>query len=308
MPKVGSQVRVYPRVCGGTTAPRWTPMPPQGLSPRVRGNPVVSSPRVRRRGSIPACAGEPMRATPPTGRRKVYPRVCGGTAALAAGGVAGAGLSPRVRGNPGLRILTAYPPRSIPACAGEPPPCRRTRCCLWVYPRVCGGTRSELLIPWKSLGLSPRVRGNHRQNVQPRLRRGSIPACAGEPRTQRAVPRQRPVYPRVCGGTASSKLSSSIRRGLSPRVRGNPGKGGIGQVGIGSIPACAGEPCPPLSLHPGAAVYPRVCGGTGADVDVQHTGRGLSPRVRGNRHRRNIHPQAPGSIPACAGEPWPAGR
>ena len=34
-------------------------------------------------------------------RVRVYPRVCGGTDAVAAGVVQGAGLSPRVRGNPG---------------------------------------------------------------------------------------------------------------------------------------------------------------------------------------------------------------
>ena len=32
-------------------------------------------------------------------------------------------------------------------------------------------------------------------------------------------------------------------------------------------------------------------------------GRGLSPRVRGNRHRRSSSRRGPGSIPACAGEP-----
>ena len=48
----------------------------------------------------------------------------------------------------------------------------------------------------------------------------------------------------------------------------------------------------PLSLP---SVYPRVCGGTRCYPVISCYGRGLSPRVRGNRNN--------GSIPACAGEP-----
>ena len=70
---------VYPRVCGGTTrragrTTRWG-----GLSPRVRGNPMLGGNGSGAVGSIPACAGEPRRRPIWRGRRKVYPRVCGGT-------------------------------------------------------------------------------------------------------------------------------------------------------------------------------------------------------------------------------------
>ena len=46
-----------------------------------------------------------------------------------------------------------------------------------------------------------------------------------------------------------------------------------------------------------------MCGGTewiGVAGDVA---QGLSPRVRGNRDDRGFGGCAPGSIPACAGEP-----
>ena len=50
------------------------------------------------------------------------------------------------------------------------------------------------------------------------------------------------VYPRVCGGTPPVPPRNPQRKGLSPRVRGNPTPGvGAGQPD-GSIPACAGEP------------------------------------------------------------------
>ena len=70
-----------------------------------------------------------------------------------------------------------------------------------VYPRVCGGTRFTQNRQVEGTGLSPRVRGNRRQQTAKRGCRRSIPACAGEPGVKSAYSRQYPVYPRVCGGT-----------------------------------------------------------------------------------------------------------
>ena len=50
---------VYPRVCGGTANPTLNRTAAMGLSPRVRGNPLVLSRVLGVGGSIPACAGEP---------------------------------------------------------------------------------------------------------------------------------------------------------------------------------------------------------------------------------------------------------
>ena len=70
------------------------------------------------------------------------------------------------------------------------------------------------------------------------------------------------VYPRVCGGTVSGAPSNQIRRGLSPRVRGNPGVTADNGFVEGSIPACAGEPAMIDDAASIPEVYPRVCGGT----------------------------------------------
>ena len=51
---------------------------------------------------------------------EVYPRVCGGTSVHIVHAVGYDGLSPRVRGNPGLAAAQADAFGSIPACAGEP--------------------------------------------------------------------------------------------------------------------------------------------------------------------------------------------
>ena len=70
---------VYPRVCGGTGSAICTLLTAEGLSPRVRGNLAVVGAAVDVDGSIPACAGEPRPAHAAPSRRRVYPRVCGGT-------------------------------------------------------------------------------------------------------------------------------------------------------------------------------------------------------------------------------------
>ena len=91
-------------------------------------------------------------------------------------------------------------------------------------------------------GLSPRVRGNRREECPEVPLYGSIPACAGEPFSLSAFQDDLPVYPRVCGGTPKSVQGSSPIQGLSPRVRGNlPGTNNALLHGR-SIPACAGEP------------------------------------------------------------------
>ena len=58
--KVWPSMRVYPRVCGGTAQGLHRHLNPAGLSPRVRGN-LLHCPQLDVcRGSIPACAGEPL--------------------------------------------------------------------------------------------------------------------------------------------------------------------------------------------------------------------------------------------------------
>ena len=173
-------------------------------------------------GSIPARAGEPAVSSEVVGRRGVYPRACGGTAATRRESAAHDGLSPRVRGNP---LPTTCPPstRSIPARAGEPHD-MESHLPTTVYPRACGGTTWHRTMKAVREGLSPRVRGNLPHQLEPTTRHRSIPARAGEPRHR--------------------KPWALIRS----------------QGGSGSIPARAGEP--PAHQLSGHEVYPRACGGT----------------------------------------------
>ena len=193
--------------------------------------------------------------------------------------------------------------RSIPACAGEPRPCRGRRTAGKVYPRVCGGTSPVRFLAGVEQGLSPRVRGNRGAGLRAEVRWGSIPACAGEPVSLRETDRTWRVYPRVCGGTPSAPTAGVLAGGLSPRVRGNHTLREKGVAIVRSIPACAGEPLTPATGSRSPRVYPRVCGGTQKGQQHVHKTIGLSPRVRGNRARRSDYTGPNGSIPACAGEP-----
>ena len=172
---------VYPRVCGATTTGGVCVNLPVGLSPRVRGN--QSPPEYTPRGirSIPACAGQPLADSRSPARHH--------------------GLSPRVRGNRRPSWAGQAVEGSIPACAGQPVRYVEISFAITVYPRVCGATPSRRSGPGQRPGLSPRVRGNRLRRGERLRHGGSIPACAGQPRTPPII--------------AESE-------GLSPRVRGNP--------------------------------------------------------------------------------------
>ena len=92
----------------------------------------------------------------------------------------------------------------------------------------------------------------------------------------------------MCGGTNAPRRDWEQKRGLSPRVRGEPR-----------------WPCPPSSTM---TVYPRVCGGTPPSLRLRSPPAGLSPRVRGNLLHRLYIMWSLRSIPACAGEPHCRGR
>ena len=269
----------------------------------MRGN-LTDRTGVERAGrSIPACAGEPLRLPASVSPAGVYPRVCGGTIRGAVCGVAGVGLSPRVRGNPNPHLVSTRRQGSIPACAGEPPgtPCNRNR--DRVYPRVCGGTGAADTTHSVSWGLSPRVRGNPVRDSTCQNTIRSIPACAGEPSPGGAPNTSSTVYPRVCGGTQLQCGFSTVCPGLSPRVRGNQSAYPARGLTARSIPACAGEPRCIASECALLWVYPRVCGGTCRYAPKCLSCPGLSPRVRGNRTAALLGNALPRSIPACAGEP-----
>ena len=152
-------------------------------------------------------------------------------------------------------------------------------------------------------GLSPRVRGNQRNDRRGSGEERSIPACAGEPYLNSSHCQSFPVYPRVCGGTIDTGQMRQAVTGLSPRVRGNQPLPARRKCWPRSIPACAGEPFADDVIEWKPEVYPRVCGGTALPMPGTSADAGLSPRVRGNPLYTVNRDVVKGSIPACAGEP-----
>ena len=141
----GSPYTVYPRVGGGTEVFALNPYPRVGLSPRGRGNLLGHGLFRRSNRSIPAWAGEPALTTSTRSRPSVYPRVGGGTAGRSASRRTIPGLSPRGRGNPRNRRLLRAGEGSIPAWAGEPVSDSKGGNPVEVYPRVGGGTVSQVV-------------------------------------------------------------------------------------------------------------------------------------------------------------------
>ena len=166
-----------------------------------------------------------------------------------------------------------------------------------------GGTQDDGRPTMKGVGLSPRGRGNRYSGHRTYRIRRSIPAWAGEPWCHGTDVHLSWVYPRVGGGTNSRRTATGSGGGLSPRGRGNRTSRTVYPENTGSIPAWAGEPALRKIAVALFTVYPRVGGGTSLEAWQPQSGRGLSPRGRGNPARRT-QPRAPGrSIPAWAGEP-----
>ena len=153
------------------------------------------------------------------------------------------------------------------------------------------------------MGLSPRVRGNPISGNPDFAKRGTIPACAGEPFGQQSMAPEGGDYPRVCGGTCTCPPAKDGDLGLSPRVRGNATFAFSATSDAGTIPACAGEPSAASSAQSSCMDYPRVCGGTAPSATFEEITTGLSPRVRGNLGLGLENSARDGTIPACAGEP-----
>ena len=214
-----------------------------------------------------------------------------------------AGLSPRVRGNLAEFDPSRNPPGSIPTRAGKPQKLLIADMPGGVYPHACGETDRAGPTRPSRRGLSPRVRGNQQQIVDPRLERGSIPTRGGKPLFRHMETIHAGVYPHACGETAMRSGHVFQGPGLSPRVRGTCGKGPADQPGEGLSPRVRGKPCGASASSSLSRVYPHACGETARSARARRLVRGLSPRVRGNRGLASAGWTDLGSIPTRAGKP-----
>ena len=126
----------------------------------MRGNPDIDCRKLRLKGPIPACAGQPRGGRGGISLKRAYPRVCGATFFGLLSSFFRLGLSPRVRGNQVITNLPLNLDGPIPACAGQPAVVSMLFSLVRAYPRVCGATQTTGKVIPELKGLSPRVRGN----------------------------------------------------------------------------------------------------------------------------------------------------
>ena len=106
-------------MCGERAAATFAAMMAGGSSPRVRGTPGIRQAAQYVRRFIPACAGNAIASSNPSGRKSVHPRVCGERFLRLPVSDLCSGSSPRVRGTPSRSARLISYSRFIPACAGN---------------------------------------------------------------------------------------------------------------------------------------------------------------------------------------------
>ncbi len=222
---------------------------------------------------------------------------------MTAAGWTDKGLSPLARGNHALSPYSPVQEGTIPVRAGEPATCRRLRRLQGDYPRSRGGTARALLCGHGGRGLSPLARGNQLDSTHDGNSSGTIPARAGEPSCWCRWCSRCRDYPRSRGGTFCASFGVSPDQGLSPLARGNRFHRRRQPLGLGTIPARAGEPLVELGPSAFDRDYPRSRGGTVTVTVLPGPCGGLSPLARGNRLGVRGILAPVGTIPARAGEP-----
>ena len=129
-----------------------------------------------------------------------------------------------------------------------------------------------------------------------------IPACAGKTFSAQEFGPCQSAHPRVCGENWPARVSVSLAKGSSSRVRGKLTGELIHRRSAGLIPACAGKTNRIASLVSNLPAHPRVCGENGIRRGKPTSPPGSSPRVRGKRLDGLQVDAADGLIPACAGK------
>ena len=115
-----------------------------------------------------------------------------------------------------------FPPRFIPARAGNTPPVLQPAQPPPVHPRAGGEHPAMSRVPTIRPGSSPRGRGTRLATGLPRDVLRFIPARAGNTLANSALAASGTVHPRVGGEHVGQAVFGSSRNGSSPRGRGTP--------------------------------------------------------------------------------------
>ena len=313
---------VHPRARGEQNAAAAPAAVVSGSSPRTRGTVGHRSVEAVAIRFIPAHAGNRRVWPPAPGSAPVHPRARGEQMSFAGPAARFPGSSPRTRGTVPKALRQAWPPRFIPAHAGN----SFLGCTVFrlgaVHPRARGEQAVVVAICSTVGGSSPRTRGTGRARAGARPRARFIPAHAGNRRPIAPPPPPPPVHPRARGEQSLKSGKTSISSGSSPRTRGTvthgvsanvhrrfiPAHAGnrVGrQLGAGRVPVhprARGEqlrrPVPP-GAHAGSSPRTR---GTGVGAADGHRERRFIPAHAGNRKSSRPTPASATVHPRARGE------
>ena len=191
------------------------------------------------------------------------------------------GSSPRMRGMRHQPPWLAWPPRIIPAYAGNARQGIRPHRPMSDHPRVCGECLSDEMRTVSHTGSSPRMRGMPLDALVPCRPTRIIPAYAGNAVATSVQGVRHADHPRVCGECPELDRPAARCVGSSPRMRGM-------------------RP-PPHWSAPALPDHPRVCGECGYAGKNPLANFGSSPRMRGMLVRGVVKFLAGRIIPAYAG-------
>ena len=155
-----ARCRVHPRSRGAAVNGVAHRTNSKGPSPLARGSHSTRCPFSRLLRSIPARAGQPVRAHGAQSRVGVHPRSRGAAVCRRQRCAASEGPSPLARGSPCPAIGVMIGDGSIPARAGQPVRTRITSGWTKVHPRSRGAAAMEPRHRTPASGPSPLARGS----------------------------------------------------------------------------------------------------------------------------------------------------
>ena len=135
----------------------------------------------------------------------------------------------------------------------------------------------------------------------PCVKRGIIPACAGNTTLYPNVSVMTWDHPRMRGEHMAKSTNCCKSLGSSPHVRGTRLYYGKQLFQQGIIPACAGNTRSASWRPPNCRDHPRMRGEHMRLLRKPSPPQGSSPHARGTRFRHMPAAHVPGIIPACAG-------
>ena len=298
----------HPRACGEHLYSSTDVLRKSGSSPRMRGTLRLLERCLVDRGIIPAHAGNTPRRSHVAETCWDHPRACGEHFMIGIALAVVRGSSPRMRGTPIPHFPAADVVGIIPAHAGNTHGCTRQAHPARDHPRACGEHVGNVPLPRQQRGSSPRMRGTHWILQCCRMKRGIIPAHAGNTVCDRFCNDSSRDHPRACGEHKATTKAAAFGSGSSPRMRGTPTLECSCLNGTGIIPAHAGNTARRKTPDGQARDHPRACGEHCRYRAFGSRRLGSSPRMRGTLMKAREDGDPYRIIPAHAGNTASSGR